>query len=158
MNKYPFYIVILIIAFLTSCNDKKVISFELNHSDKGLRFDKYCALVGKDTLKENIVPLDSTIELHIFGLTGFFLENEKAYVGTSMSLKDSSGATLFQHNDIFLDYDTIGFDPKRVKDWVGIYLVTSHPMAKGSSYLWNIRIWDKKGSGEINAEALIQIK
>ena len=153
---------ILFIFFLftlfTSCDEKKVSSFELKHSEKGLRFDNYYALIWKDTLRENIVTLDSTLELQIIGLTGFKLENEKAYVGASMSVKDSAGIILFQNDDIFLDYDTIGFDPQMVKDWVGIYLVTSHPMDKGCSYLWNVRIWDKKGDGEIKAEAVIKMK
>lgn len=156
--KNSFLLISLLLFFLNSCSDKENSSFELIHTDKGLHFEEYYALVGNDTLKENIIPLDSTIELQIIGLTGFFLENEKAYVGTSMSVKDSTGAILFQHDDIFLDYDTIGFDPKMVKDWVGIYLVTSHPMVKGSSYTWNIRIWDKKGAGEIKAETILKLK
>lgn len=150
--------ILLFLTLFSSCSSNKKTSFELNHSEKGLTFDTYHALIWTDTLKENIVTLDSVVELQFLGLTGFNLVNEKAFVGASMSVVDSSGAVLFQNDDIFLDYDTIGFDPKMVKDWVGIYLVTDHPMKKGSSYTWNIRIWDKKGEGEVKADALLKMK
>ena len=157
-----FIIHFILFAFLISlysCNNKLEKShFELAHSENILSFSNYYVIQWEDTLHENMVTLDSTIELQFVGVSGFKLYNNNAFVGASMTLKDSTGAILFQDQDLFLDYDSIGFDPEMVKARVGIFLVTSHPMVKGGTYSWSTKIWDKKGEGEIKTEAIIKIK
>ncbi len=148
----------LFISCFFSCNNIQKQKFILTYSEKGLSFSNYYIIQWKDTLTENIMPLDSTAEMQFVGLTGFKLTDGKAFVGASMTVQDSVGTILFHNNDLFLDYDSIGFDPVMVKERVGIFLETSHPMIKGSTYTWSTRIWDKKGDGELKAAALVKMK
>jgi hypothetical protein len=156
--KFIFSIYIFLsVVVLFSCN-KDSSEFIYTHNEKGLSYTKCYTIQWKDTLKGNTISLDSTVEMQFIGCTGFKLIEGKAFVGASMTLADSTGTVLFQNDDLFLDYDSIGFDPGLVKERVGIYLETSHPMVKGGTYKWKTKIWDKKGSGFIEAEALITMK
>lgn len=151
-------IILLSVTVLFSCNKKDQTEFSFTHTEKGLSFTKCIAIQWKDTLKDNYIPLDSTVEMQYIGCSGFKLVDGKAFVGASMTLADSTGNILFQDDDLFLDYDSIGFDPNQVKERVGIFLVTSHPMVKGGTYKWTTKIWDKKSDGTIETNALITIK
>ena len=151
-------ILFLIIVFIYGCNKNIEPVLIITHSEKILSFSKCFVIQGNDTLTDNLIPLDSTAEMQFIGTTGFKLVDGKAFVGASMSVADSTGAILYRNDDLFLDYDTIGFDPELVKERIGIFLETSYPMVKGGIYKWNAKIWDKKGNGEINAELLIKIK
>lgn len=157
-NIFLCYILISFVILINSCVSNKTKQFILSHSEKILSFSEYYVIQWEDTLTENLISLDSTAEMQFVGVTGFNTKDGKAYVGASMTVKDSTGTVLFHNDDLFLDYDSIGFDPVMVKERIGIFLVTSHPMVKGSTYSWSTRIWDKKGNGELKAEALVRIK
>jgi len=156
--------VILYFAFIAtlfllfSCNNQSESKFEFTHEETGLSFTKCIAIQWNDTLENNIVPIDSTVEMQFIGCSGFKLYEGKAFVGASMTLADSTGNILFKNEDLFIDYDTIGFEPNLVKERVGIFLVTGNPMKKGGTYKWTAKIWDKKGNGKIEAIALIIVK
>jgi hypothetical protein len=160
MRSYRFCLSILIITALcfSACKNDPKKEFILTHSEKELSFTNFYIIQWKDTLNENVIALDSTAEMQFAGLTGFKIIDGKAFVGASMTVKDSTGAILFHNDDLFLDYDSIGFDPLLVKERVGIFLETSHPMSKGSTYLWSTKIWDKKGNGQLHAEAFVKIR
>lgn len=143
---------------LISCNSELSREFIISHNSNILRFDKCYIIEYQDTLTENFVTLDSMVEMQFVGLTGFKLYDNKAYVGASMSVSDSTGEQLFKNEDLFIDYDTLGFDTLLVKERVGIFLVTSHPMKKNNTYKWDVRIYDKKGKGFIHSEAFITMK
>lgn len=152
------FILIILIVFSISCNKSNESTLNITYTKKGLSFDKVFVLQWKDTLKDNLITLDSTAEMQFIGTRGFNLVDGKAYVGASMSVIDSTGAILFRNDDLFMDYDTIGFDTILVSDCIGILIETSHPMIKGGTYKWCTKIWDKKGNGEINTELLIKMK
>lgn len=152
------FIIIYSVIFAISCNKSNDSSFNIIHTEKGLSFNNVLVVTTNDTLKNNFITLDSTAEMQFIGTRGFNLIEGKAFVGASMSVIDSTGAILFRNDDLFVDYDTIGFDTALVSERIGIYIETSHPMVKGGSYKWCTKIWDKKGSGEINAELLIKMK
>lgn len=147
----------LLLFVFYSCNNanKELI---ITHTEKGLKFNKVLLIQWKDTLNDNLVTLDSIVEMQFVGVKGFKEENGKLYVGASMIVSDSIGTILFRNDDIFIDYDTIGFEPKLVEDRIGIFLVTGEPMVKGGIYNWKTKIWDKKSDKEINAEVDIKIK
>lgn len=160
MTKFPNFIIFLFLTviLLIGCNNSNESSLNITHTEKGLSFKKVFVVLWNDTLKDNLITLDSTAEMQFIGTTGFKIINGKAFVGASMSVEDSLGAILFRNDDLFMDYDTIGFDSALVSERIGIFIQTSHPMVKGGVYKWCSKIWDKKGSGEINAELLIKMK
>jgi hypothetical protein len=154
------YLSFVFISFLLffSCKNQPESKFEFTHKENNLSFSKCIAIQWKDTLKNNFVPFDSTVEMQFIGCSGFKLFDGKAFVGASMILADSLDNILFQNKDLFIDYDTVGFEPNLVKERVGIFLVTGHPMKKGGTYKWTAKIWDKKGNGKIEAIAFITVK
>lgn len=154
---YSFFILFCVI-FLISCNKAKESTLNITHNEKELSFNNVFVVLWDDTLKNNIITLDSTAEMQFMGTTGFNIYEGKAFVGASMSVSDSTGAILFKNEDLFIDYDTIGFDSALVSERIGIFIETGHPMVKGGIYKWCSKIWDKKGTGEINAELLIKMK
>lgn len=157
MKSVHIYIVFFALLLVFSCKNQSESKFEFTHKENILSFSKCIAIQWEDTLKNNYVPFDSTVEMQFIGCSGFKLYDGKAFVGASMTLADSIGNILFQNEDLFLDYDTIGFEPSLVKERVGIFLVTGHPMKKGGTYKWTAKIWDKKGNGKIEASALITV-
>ncbi len=157
MFKNNFFKYILFVFVIISCNktNKELI---INHSEKGLKFNKVLLIQWKDTLNDNFVTLDSVVEMQFIGVKGFKLKDGKIFVGASMFVSDTLGTVLFRNDDIFIDYDTIGFEPKLVEERIGIFLETGEPMIKGKKYLWNTKIWDKNSNSELTAEVDIKIK
>ena len=159
IKSWPFFFSLLFsFLLLVSCGKKIESSLNITHTEKGLLFSKVFVMQWNDTLKDNLITLDSTAEMQFIGVTGFEIIDGKAYVGASMSVADSTGAILFRNDDLFIDYDTIGFDSILVSQRIGIFTQTSHPMVKGGTYKWCSKIWDKKGTGEINSELIIKMK
>ncbi len=154
---YKLFLLFSVIS-LISCNKSKESTLNITHTENGLSFNNAFIVLWDDTLKDNLITLDSTAEMQFIGTTGFKITDGKAFVGASMSVADSTGAILFRNDDLFIDYDTIGFDSALVSERIGIFIETSHPMVKGGVYKWCSKIWDKKGTGEINAEVLIKMK
>jgi hypothetical protein len=154
---YKIFLLFLVIS-LISCNKSKESTLNITHTENGLTFNNVFVVLWDDTLKDNFITLDSTAEMQFMGTTGFKITDGKAFVGASMSVADSTGAVLFKNEDLFIDYDTIGFDSALVSERIGIFIETGHPMVKGGIYKWCSKIWDKKGTGEINAELLIKMK
>jgi len=152
------FLILISFTLMFSCKENIETGFSYTHTEKGLSFTQCMAIQWNDTLNNNIVTLDSTVEMQFIGCSGFKIVEGKAFVGASLTLADSTGSILFQDEDIFLDYDSIGFDPTLVKERIGIFLETSHPMKKGGTYKWTNIIWDKKGNGTIETQALITVK
>lgn len=125
---------------------------------EGLTYTDTNCVMGENPLTSSEVPLDTVIEIQFIGVAGFETVDGKWFVGAMMEVYDTSGNILFRHDDLFLDFDTIGFDPVDVRRMIGINLETGKPMTAGLSYLWKIKIWDKKGKGELFCETLIKVK
>jgi hypothetical protein len=153
-----FFILAIVVSSCDFSGKNSVEPLKMDILQEGLTFTDTNCVMGETPVTTCEVPLDTVIEIQFIGVAGFETVDGKWFVGTMMEVYDTSGNILFRHDDLFLDFDTIGFDPVDVKRLIGINLETGKPMIPGLPYLWKIKIWDKKGKGVLFCETLIKVK
>lgn len=150
-------IFLLFIFFCFSCT-RKEDKPEITMEAKGLKYDNIILKLNRDTLKSNEVDFEKDLILNVFGLTGFNETVGNIYLGCSLVLSDESGAEIMKYNDLYSYYDVSGIYAADIRKKFSISLSISPPLKKGNSYTWKSRIWDKKGTGEINTELKFKVK
>jgi hypothetical protein len=79
------------------------------------------------------------------------------YVGASMIVSDENGNELLNESDLFAHYEDEGLTPQDA-GVLSLSLSTGSPMEAGKTYNWTMRIWDKRGKGEITATVTVKLK
>lgn len=146
-------------ALLTSCN------FQFNTDGlsgletkaSGLSYENAGLYVNDIELKTNEVNIGDDVVCAFSGVDGFVQENGMCFIGASMIVNKKSGEEIFNEADLFADYDEEGITPEDSKN-LSMTLMTGKPMVAGESYIWKMRFWDKKGKGEITANATVKLK
>lgn len=159
MNKlfFKFTAAILITLLCFSCTQKESDS-RMIATTKELKYDKLVVKVNKDTILGNEIELDKELILNLYGLTGFNEIVGKIFIGCNLILTDETGKEIIYHKDLYSYYDVSGIEAADIKSKFSISLNLQTPIKKGGTYTWKSRIWDKKGSGEINTEYTFKIK
>jgi hypothetical protein len=149
----------VVITILSSCEAgvKKDFTTGLKVTNNGLSYnDSYLLADGKKTSGSEF-SLNTGLELHIEGVSGYTEENGVVFIGASMSVIDDKNTEILHYPDLFADYDSIGissFDAKMIT----LSFNTGDPLEPGHKYIWKTRLWDKKGKGEIVTEMEISLK
>ncbi|MBN2160751.1 MAG: hypothetical protein JW807_15290 [Spirochaetes bacterium] len=126
-------------------------------TNTGLSYGDALVNAGDSRLTSDEVALGSKIVLVYTDVKGFERHGGRLFPGASMTVIEQGGETIGEFRDLFDNYTSDGMDPENASK-LSITLTTGRPMAKGKSYTWKVRVWDKKGSGEIVSEMKIKIK
>jgi len=108
-------------------------------------------------LRGREVGYGKEMALHLAGVNGFIQVGEQVFPGASLHVFDEKGNSVFSQNDLFSRYTLLGADRTRAED-ILITLTVGRPMEAGREYLWRVRIWDKRGSGEIVCEKKFKVQ
>ncbi len=116
------------------------------------------ATVALDGIKlaSNEVPMGKKIVLHYDGVTGFKKLNGRVFPGVSMSVIDPNVGPIGEYADLFKEYAAGGMEPKKAGR-ISVTLMTGKPMKTRAEYIWKVRVWDRKGTGEIVSEMKIKM-
>jgi hypothetical protein len=94
--------------------------------------------------------LGNEVTYFLNGVSGFSIINDRAFFGASMTVKElKSGSVVLQYDDLFAA-KTDGYIAQDASQ-LNFTLAIGNPMMAGSQYNWAIRVWDKRGSGELTA-------
>lgn len=123
----------------------------------GLSYEDCYLSVNDQRLNNNEVPLGETVICVFSGVNGFVQEDNMCYVGASMIVSDENGNELLNESDLFAQYEDEGLSPQDA-GVLSLSLSTGNPMEAGKTYNWKMRIWDKRGKGEITANVAVKLK
>ena len=73
-----------------------------------------------------------------------------------MVVSDINGNTVLEYSDLFSNYSQTGVNPSDAEK-LHLSLVIGDPLKRGETYIWNSRVWDKTGKGEIATEVRIEV-
>ncbi len=150
-------IILMVLAYCISCNTKENQSGIKVHAN-GLTYDNIVLRLNKDTLKSNEVDFDKDIIMNIIGLKGFKETFGNIYIGCSLVITDETGKEIMKYKDLYSYYDVPGISAADIKNKFSISLNLQTPMKRGATYVWESKIWDKKGKGELHTEMKFKIK
>lgn len=150
---------VLTALLLNSCEFKYNMNglTGLETKANGLSFEDCYLSVNDQRLNDNEVPLGETAICVFTGVDGFVQEDNMCYVGASMIVSDENGNELLNESDLFAHYEDEGLSPLDASV-LSLSLSTGSPMIAGSTYNWTMRIWDKRGKGEITASCSVKLK
>ena len=100
-----------------------------------------------------MIKIILTIELD----STWTIENEKTFIGASEKISTSSGEVVLSAADLFSDYDESGVSPTDAK-YIRLNAVITKSDVKVDYYLVTFRVWDKKGTAEINGNYKFYLK
>lgn len=123
----------------------------------GLSYKEVVVNVGDARLESDEVKLGANVVLVYTGVKGFMRQNGRVFPGASMTVTGQDGTTIGDYRDLFANYTAAGMDPGKASR-LTITLATGRPMVPGKSYFWKVRVWDKKGAGEIVSEMNMKMK
>ena len=155
-NKSFFFAILIAIAGLalavTGCQVgvNKDLTTGLSYAYKGLGAEEVFLSKDNQVFKSTDFQLGSRIVMHFSGVSGFKAVEGKVYPGMSIRVTDSAGAAVIDAPDLFTQYDAEGLDPEVAAELSGNITIGT-PMVNGGEYLWEVKVWDKKGDGTINA-------
>jgi hypothetical protein len=140
----------LILILLIACgplSEKKNIQLKWN----GLTSTNDYLKVDNVISKETEFVIGSQITYLLEGVGGFSIKDDRALFGASMTVIDqANGAMVLQYDDLFAER-VEGYS-KQDASVLNFTLDIGSPMKVGSNYTWSIRVWDKRGTGELTAE------
>ncbi|HMQ61780.1 MAG TPA: hypothetical protein PKE06_13995 [Flavilitoribacter sp.] len=128
----------------------KDLTTGLSYSYKGLGAEEVFLSKDNQLFKSSDFPMGSQVVMHFSGVNGFKAVEGKVYPGLSIRVTDGSGAAVIDAPDLFTQYDAEGLDPEIAAELSG-NITIGDPMVSGGEYLWEVKVWDKKGDGTINA-------
>jgi hypothetical protein len=102
----------------------------------------------KSTKTEFVIG--SEVQYFLEGVSGFSIKDDKALFGTSMTVTDLQGKEVLQYDDLFADSDE-GYSKEEASQ-LNFTLAIGNPMVVAGQYTWRLRVWDKRGNGELTAE------
>ena len=122
-----------------------------------LSFDDCGLYVNQERLNTNEVNMGDDVDCVFSGVKGFEQQDGMCYIGASLLVTDGSGNEVFNEEDLFAQYDEEGINPQDAGS-LSMTLMTGSPMESGQNYNWSMRIWDKRGKGEITAQVSVKLK
>lgn len=141
---------LLILLLLASCG----ISIEKKNmqlTSKGLTATNDYLTVDNVKSTEKEFVIGSQLIYFLKGVGGFTIKNDRVLVGASLTVVDqANGAVVLQYDDLFAE-STDGYSPQDASI-LNFTLDIGSPMAAGKNYTWSLRVWDKRGTGELTAE------
>ena len=102
------------------------------------------------------ISLDKKVQIDLLDVSGWVLENERAFIGGSMSIVSSNGDVILNQSDMFSNYAQSGVSIEDSKI-ISPSFTTGTPMVVGETYTLSFKTWDLKGDGEINLEVDLKI-
>lgn len=131
------------------------IGIDVNNS--GLKSQNVYLSKDGTVMKDNVVSYFETVYFNLTGVEGFTVQNGRVYPGAGMVLLDQSGNIMMEYSDLFQAYDTEGVSPEDSR-FLNLSLKIGDPMKPGQEYFWQIRVWDKKGGGQIEGKVKILVE
>lgn len=102
----------------------------------------------KSTKTEFVIG--SEVQYFLEGVSGFSIKDDKVLFGTSMTVTNLEGKEVLQYDDLFADSGE-GYSKEEASK-LNFTLAIGNPMVVGGKYTWRLRVWDKRGKGELIAE------
>lgn len=149
----------LVCVSLQSCSvgaSKDFLS-GLSVSYEGLSVDDVYLTVNNQKLNSNKFPMDTQVYMYFGGVEGYEQVNGKVFPGMSIKVTDPSNQVILDAQDLFERYSTSGVSPADAAS-LSSNLDIGVPMEKGKKYTWAVKVWDKKGEGEIYAEIDFEVQ
>lgn len=109
----------------------------------------YVMIDGIKSTKTEFV-IGSEVQYFLEGVSGFSIKDDKALFGASMTVTDQQGNRVLHYDDLFAE-NKEGYT-KDQSSQLNFILAIGSPMAVGGQYTWQLRVWDKRGTGELVAE------
>ena len=121
---------------------------------------KSAALYFDDNSKvpeDNLVEVDQRINMLINIESGWKTINEKVFPGGSGIIKLNSGYEVLRSDDLFKAYDETGVSPQDA-EYITLKAIITKLDDKKKYIIVTFRVWDKKGTSEINGSYKFYIK
>jgi len=153
-----FFLALIVLAggFLPACGTKTDTTTGLRTTSSGLSCKDATVTLDGVKLASNRIPMGKKIVLRYDGVRGFKKLNGRVYPGVSMSVTDLKGVSIGEFADLFGGYAATGMEPKKAGR-ISVTLTTGKPMKTRAEYVWKVRVWDRKGRGEIVSEMKINM-
>jgi hypothetical protein len=145
------------LTFGFNIGTKKDLLTGLSTKNNGLGYDEVYVMADGKKLSSSKVTLGSKLIMQFAGVEGFKEVKGKVYPGLSMYIGDANGKKVAEFDDLFNEYTAEGM-PVDMAASLQATLNTGAPMKKSVDYKWKVRIWDKKGKGEIVSEMILKMK
>jgi hypothetical protein len=149
-------LVLLAGGCLLACGTKTDTSTGMRTSSTGLSCSDATVTIDGMRLASNDIPMGTKIVLRYDGVKGFKKLNGRVYPGASMSVIGPGGTAIGEFADLFGAYAAAGMEPKKAGR-ISVTLTTGKPMKFHAEYTWKVRVWDRKGRGEIVSEMKIKM-
>ena len=147
MKAYLFLLILLLLASCGISSEKKNIQVKSN----GLTSTQDYLKVDNVVSKETEFVIGSQLTYILEGVSGFSIKDDRALFGASMTVTDqANGSLALQYDDLFAE-SREGYS-KQDASVLNFTLDIGSPMKVGSQYTWRLRVWDKRGTGELIAE------
>jgi hypothetical protein len=141
---------------LAGCGLLDEKSTNITLKPNGLTATQGDLMAEKNLSTEAEFPLGTELDYILKGVTGYSLKDDKALFGCSMTVTDQSNSQeILNYADLFSESGE-GYS----KEDAGLLTLTlsiGYPMKVGHSYRWNLRVWDKRGKGELIAEITFKV-
>ncbi len=92
------------------------------------------------------LPISQKVDMVFKGINGFSSFSGKVFPGMAIRVSDRFGNVVLNESDLFASYNQNGLSWQRAQRLVSS-LTIGNPMKLGGQYIWEVRIWDKKGAG-----------
>ena len=119
--------------------------------------EAYLVDENNNLLTENIAGIGEKIYVVIKLDTGWVKENGKSFIGASERITTSAGRVVVNADDIYKDYETTGVDANDSK-MISLSAVITEAGPDLNDFTVQFRVWDKKGSGEIQGKYKFRLK
>lgn len=126
-------------------------------TNHGLSYRSIGVYMGGVKFRGKEVGYGKEMTLHLSGVKGFVQVGEQVFPGSSLDVFDEKGNAVFSQKDLFSRYTLLGADRTRAAE-ILINLTVGRPMEPGREYLCRVRIWDKRGNGEIVCEKKFRVQ
>lgn len=148
--------IVLAGALWLACGTKTDTSTGMRTGSSGLSCRDAAVTLDGVKLASNEIPMGKKLVIRYDGVKGFKELGGRVYPGVSMSVTDQGGGTVGEYPDLFKEYYAAGMEPKKAGR-ISATLMTGKPMKIRAEYLWRVRVWDRKGGGEIVSEMKIKM-
>jgi hypothetical protein len=149
----------LAVFILGACNvgvNKDLLS-GLKISNTDLTYKEGYLSMDQAKLNTSEFPAGKVVYMFFDGIEGYKFVDDKAFLGASLIVTDESGNKIIEYADLFETYNESGVSAEDSRT-VSISLTIGAPLAPETKYTWKSTIWDKNGTGKIEAEVEFVVK
>jgi hypothetical protein len=145
--KTNFLFLLTLLAGCGMLEEKK--TFQLK--SKGITTTSDYVMIDNIKTSETEFAKGSEVQYFLEGVSGFLIKDDMALFGASMTIVNrGDGKAILQYDDLFAESNE-GYS-KEDASKLNFTLVVGKPMIVGGQYTWQLRVWDKRGTGELLAE------